>query len=488
MENDGVFSLAGLSDAERLRALSRFQIIQPFLEKKTQLTKIAQKEGIPFRTLKFWVNRYRKEGLLGLARQVRRDKNQRQISNRLEHTIEGLALKKPPLSVAAIHREIIPIAKKLKEQAPAYSTVYRIIRRLEPALLTLAHEGSKNYSDAYDLIHRTEAEGPNAIWQVDHTQLDILINDNGQAKKPWLTIVLDDYSRAVAGYFLTFSAPSAIQTALALRQAIWRKSQPGWDVCGIPEILYTDHGSDFTSKHIEQVAADLKIRLVFSAVGRPRGRGKIERFFKSLSQVLLPSLPGFHPSGKKPKAVLTLKEFSTALENFIIHTYQCTPHRSTGQAPQERWEEGGFLPQMPKSLAQLDLLLLTVPKSRQVRQDGIRFSGMRYIDPTLAAYVGEKVMLRYDPRDMAEVRVFYNDRFLCRAVCQELAGAMVPLRDIVSARNRQRRELRKKIEDRTRTVDALLESRRWAVDQEEGEEPPLRKDRPAHNLKRYRND
>ena len=92
--------------------------------------------------------------------------------------------------------------------------------------------------------------------------------------KRWLTIILDDHSRTVAGYLLFFTAPSVIQTALALRQAIWRKAEPGWHVCGIPQVLYTDHGSDFTSQHIEQVTADLKIRLIFSTVGKPRGRGK----------------------------------------------------------------------------------------------------------------------------------------------------------------------------------------------------------------------
>ena len=47
---------------------------------------------------------------------------------------------------------------------------------------------------------------------------------------------------------------------------------------------------------------------------------------------------------------------------------------------------------------------------------------MRYIDPTLAAYVAEEVVLRYDPRDVAEVLIFYQDRFLCRAVCQGRVG------------------------------------------------------------------
>lgn len=69
----------------------------------------------------------------------------------------------------------------------------------------------------------------------------------------------------------------------SLHQAIWRKAEPGWQVCGIPDVLYNDNGTDFTSKHIEQVCADLKIRMVFSLPGKPRGRGRIERFFRTAS-------------------------------------------------------------------------------------------------------------------------------------------------------------------------------------------------------------
>jgi putative transposase len=61
---------------------------------------------------------------------------------------------------------------------------------------------------------------------------------------------------------------------------------------------------------------------------------------------------------------------------------------------------------MPESLQQLDLLLLTVPSARKVHADSIRFQGLRYVDTVLAAYVGGSVTLRYDPRDLAEVRVF----------------------------------------------------------------------------------
>ncbi|GGF70156.1 hypothetical protein GCM10010912_14230 [Paenibacillus albidus] len=100
--------------------------------------------------------------------------------------------------------------------------------------------------------------------------------------RPWLTIILDDYSRAIAGYYLSSHAPSAIQTSLSLHQAIWNKNRSDWQVCGIPEKFYTDHGSDFTSNYLEQVAVDLKIHLIFSSVGVPRGRGKIELLTKMI--------------------------------------------------------------------------------------------------------------------------------------------------------------------------------------------------------------
>jgi hypothetical protein len=57
---------------------------------------------------------------------------------------------------------------------------------------------------------------------------------------------------------------------------------------------------------------------------------------------------------------------------------------------------------MPESLEQLDLLLLTVAKGRRMQQDGIHFQGRHYLDTMLAAYVGEDVTIRYDPRDMVE--------------------------------------------------------------------------------------
>ena len=97
---------------------------------------------------------------------------------------------------------------------------------------------------------------------------------------------------------------------------------------------------------------------------------------------------------------------------------------------------------MPESLEDLDLLLVMHAKPRVVRRDGIHFQGLRYSHATLAAYVGDAVTIRYDPRDLSEIRVFHHEQFLCRAVSEAHAGEVVTLKDIQAARRAHRRALR----------------------------------------------
>jgi putative transposase len=229
--------------------------------------------------------------------------------------------------------------------------VYRVVKQLDPALLILAHAGTKAYRTTFDLLYRREAAHANAIWQADHTLLDLWVfRENTPPARPWLTVIMDDYSRAIAGFGVSFRAPSALQTALVLRQAIWRKAMPQWQVCGIPGTFYTDHSSDFTSHHLEQVSADLTMALVFSEAGMPRGRGRIERFFRTINQMLLCGLPGYTPAGPPAgQSLLTLAAFEAQLQQFILDQYHQQPHSETGVAPHARWAAGGFLPRLPES-------------------------------------------------------------------------------------------------------------------------------------------
>ncbi len=92
-------------------------------------------------------------------------------------------------------------------------------------------------------------------------------------------------------------------------------------------------------------------------------RGKIERLFGKLTTELLPSLPGHIPPGNNGKPVttptLSVSELDAAVGEFIIDDYLRQEHPETEQPPIQRWLGQGWLPRMPGSVEQLNLLLMT---------------------------------------------------------------------------------------------------------------------------------
>lgn len=211
---------------------------------------------------------------------------------------------------------------------------------------------------------------------------------------------------------------------------------------------------------------------------------------KNLEFPFQPSTGGLQESAGKSrrKPSLTLEAFDAWFKAFLLHTYRCRPNKEDELSPIQKWEKGGFLPRMLDSLERLDLLLVHEAKERKVRPDGIHFHRLRYLSSVLAAYVGESITVRYDPRDMGEVRVFYRDKFLCRAISAELTGAVFPLREIVWSRNQRRNELRGILKNRQEAVDALLDLKRGHVVKEPNANSTVLVEPPAPKLKRYRNE
>lgn len=473
--------LTHYSEQQRLLAMEKFHTIQPYLEKILPINKISIDSQLSIRTLRMWVSAYRRNGLAGLIRKERNDFRTMKMSEEVQRVTKQIAIKNKSISIASIHRKVCTWCISNEFPLPSYYQIRKIIRNIPKNITTLAHEGSKNYANKFDLVHIRESSEPNQIWQADHTLLDIEIyNSKGVLGRPWLTVIMDDYSRAIAGYFIEFDAPSSIRTALTLRQAIWRKKSSLWPVCGIPENFYTDHGSDFTSIHIEQVAVDIKMNLLFSKVGVPRGRGKIERFFRTVNTMLLEELPGYI-RGKKSKKFLAQEEFICKFEDWLLTVYHQKVHSTTKEKPILKWNQADFLPNMPDSLDHLDLLLLMVKKERVVHSDGIHLFGLKYVHTHLAAFVSESVEIRYDPRDISEVRVFYNRRFLCTAVSTVLENYSIGIKEIEKERNKIRRGLSKEIKTTTNSIIDSLKQEKRAIASENGQRKKL-------TLRRYENE
>src|SRR5699024_11666717 len=151
-----------------------------------------------------------------------------------------------------------------------------------------------------------------------------------------------------------------------------------------------------------------------------------------------------------PVPVLDLPGLDRAVGEFVGQYNQRT-HTAIRTSPKAAWIAEGWLPRLPESLEELDGLLLRVSKHRTVQRDGIRFQGQRYLSPTLASFVGRTITVRYDPRDLSEIRVYDHDTFICTAIDEAHPNQRLTLREIETARRARRRQLRKDINDRIPT-------------------------------------
>ena len=137
------FPLTSLTETQRTQALERFALLRPALEREISQTQLAREHQIPLSTVQRWIKQYREKGLAGLANARRSDKGKpRRLPEQAVQLVEGLALQTPPRSAASIHRQVTGIAQEQGWKPPSYARVRQIIKSLDPALITLAHQGA----------------------------------------------------------------------------------------------------------------------------------------------------------------------------------------------------------------------------------------------------------------------------------------------------------------------------------------------------------
>ena len=120
---------------------------------------------------------------------------------------------------------------------------------------------------------RFEAEGRNELWTGDALHGPLI-----DGRKTFLFAFIDDHSRLLAGYRWA-TREDVLNASRALRLGIAAR--------GLPEAVYVDNGSPFVSGQLLRACARLGIRLIHSRPGRPEGRGKIERFFRTVREQFL---------------------------------------------------------------------------------------------------------------------------------------------------------------------------------------------------------
>jgi putative transposase len=457
-----------MSDRQR----ERMEVIQALLAAPDPETyrererSAAKRLNLSVSSIQRLVRAWKKEGVAGLSWRERSDRGQSRISKDWQDYIVKTyrdgnrgSRSMSPAQVAV--RVKVRAAEKGLENYPSHMTVYRILK----PLIEKAEQRSRSMGWRGSRLSITTRDGTelgvewsNQVWQADHTQVDVLVVDQGGEVlgRPWLTIVVDSYSRCIMGLHLGFDAPSASVVCLALRHAILPKQysssyelRESWGTYGLPQYLYTDQGKDFTSQHLEQVATELGIGLCSRP--QPSEGGIVERPFGTLNREFFSSLPGYVGSNavsRSPvaerEASLTLLQLEQLLVRYIVDRYnQGLDARMGDQTRIGRWE-AGLTVQLPLlSDRELDICLMRRERRRVYRGGYLQFANLSYRGEHLAGYGGEEVIIRYNPRDITTVLVYQQDgkseRFVARAHATGLETETMSYREAQAIAGRLRK-------------------------------------------------
>jgi transposase InsO family protein len=252
-------------------------------------------------------------------------------------------------------------------------------------LYRLLHEkGLMEKTPVAEDRRKFEAELPNDIWQSD-VMHGPMVSINGRQRKTYLIAFLDDHSRLIA--FAQFYLSENLEAFMdAFEKALAKR--------GLPRKLYVDNGSAFRSHKLEFTCASLAIALIHARAYKPQGKGKIERFFRSLRSGFL--------SGADTGS---LEALNTALNQWIEGHYHQQKHSATGQSPFERFTRNlSCLRKSPQNLKDhfRKAVHRSVAKDRTITLDGRLFEAP-------VALIGKRVLLLYHEHDPQHIEVFWNE-------------------------------------------------------------------------------
>jgi putative transposase len=289
----------------------------------------------------------------------------------------------------------LAVALRRENPARTAATIRRILRAQlgwAPDETTLCRHFTRlglmdrSRAGAASVFGRFEADRPNEMWTGDALHGPVVAG-----RKTYLFAFIDDHSRALVGYRFGH-AEDSVRLAAALRPALAAR--------GVPESIYVDNGSAFVDAWLLRACAKLGIKLTHSTPGRPQGRGKIERLFRTVRGQFLVEITG---NADQPRRhhVADLLELNRLFAAWAETVYHRAVHSETGQAPIDRWSAGApFALPTPAALTEAFLWeeRRTVAKTATVSLHG----NLYQVD---LALVGRRVELVFDPFDLTTIEV-----------------------------------------------------------------------------------
>jgi len=347
----------------------------------------SRRTRVALETLRGWLAAWRRGGFDALRPKPRADLGRsRGIPGPVADLLCSIKDEEHFLSVAMVIEKARATGTVPNDLPLPASTVHRLLSRA--GLMRKRPEEPV----ANDRL-RFSFEKANDLWMADVLHGPQVAVAGGRKQKTFLIGILDDATRLVP--YCAFALSENIGAFLPVfGQAIRRR--------GVPTRLYVDNGAAFRSHQLELACARLGITLIHSRPHMPQGRGKIERFFRTVRMQLLPRLG--------PEDTKSLEAINRALWGWIEGEYHQTPHKGlSGDSPADRWAMSADAIRLPPPDADIDSLFLLEEKRRVQKDRTVSLRGVLYeVD---AALIGETVTLRFDPAHLGQpVEVWHQQK------------------------------------------------------------------------------
>ena len=308
---------------------------------------------------------------------------------------------------------------------PCGMTIRRYISKLDPYEVDVhrlgKHAANKKHRVAGGVL---VVSGILDRWEIDHTLLDVLLVDEETGLvigRPYITIVLDKFSRMIMGYLIHLAAPNTETVLRVIERSIrpkadflkrFPKVQNEWRAHGMPARIVPDNAAEFHADDLIAGFNELGIEIMYPRSRGPEMKGSVERFFRTLNMGLIHNLPGTTFSNTQEKAdykseehaCFTLAQLEASVVKWVVDSYHQTPHRGLSKrTPAQVWGLGE-LSQLIKLPVDPDALecILARRSSVKVHHYGIEVGGYGYHSPELA-----ELRMRMKPNEDLSVR--YRD-------------------------------------------------------------------------------
>lgn len=425
-----------LSEANR-----RYQIILP------ELQGIATMDtGTPARTRRRWKEKFRLAerlygcGYLGLIQAARQRGNRtaklppetKALQDEfIEDQYETLKQK----NKRVVYGQLLLECEKRSLIAPSYATFCQAVRQRPIHQQVQKRKGSRaayDFEPMYWELHLAtprHGEWPFQIVHIDHTELDVEIVSARTGRnlgRPWVTFLVDAFSRRILALYLTFDSPSYRACMMVLRECVRRHGR-------LPQTVIVDGGPEFRSTYFETLLARYGVTKKERPKGKARFGAVIERLFGTTNTQFVHNLAGntqltqearlvTRSVNPKEQAVWTFATLSKRLKEYCYELYDTNEQAALGQSPREAFAAGlTFSGERPhrRIAYDEDFRITTLPTTQQASAKvypnrGIKLFYIYYWHPSFRHpdVAGHQVPLRYDPDDIGVAYAFVQGQWV----------------------------------------------------------------------------